>query len=76
VAASGVAQEITDRGRVVAILSPPPAGEGLERLRRLGLTKPPCGEGVGKVLDRLQPLIGTRELRLGEALAEQRDTER
>jgi prevent-host-death family protein len=32
--------EVTDRGRMVAVLSPPPAGNRLERLRALGEIEP------------------------------------
>jgi len=73
VAASGVAEEITDRGRVVAILAPPPPVSGLERLRQQGAVRPAKPGGlyeVVKAFGRL-PSIG-----LTEALEEQRDTDR
>ena len=45
--------EITDRGRRVAILSPPPDGNPLERLRALGDVEPAKGD-----LDDLpEPLV-------------------
>jgi prevent-host-death family protein len=45
--------EVTDRGRRVAILSPPPAGNPLDRLRALGDVEPAKGD-----LDELpQPLV-------------------
>lgn len=36
--------EVTDRGRPVAVLSPPPVGSPLERLRALGETEPPTAD--------------------------------
>jgi len=45
--------EVTDRGRPVAILSPPPEGSPLDRLRALGEIDPASGD-----LDDLpQPLV-------------------
>ena len=45
--------EVTDRGRRVAILSPPPAGNPLDRLRALGDVEPAKGD-----LDELpEPLV-------------------
>jgi prevent-host-death family protein len=45
--------EVTDRGRRVAILSPPPEGSPLERLRALGEIEPAKGD-----LDDLpEPLV-------------------
>ncbi|RPI48427.1 MAG: type II toxin-antitoxin system prevent-host-death family antitoxin [Acidobacteria bacterium] len=45
--------EVTDRGRRVAILSPPPEGNPLERLRALGDVEPAKGD-----LDDLpEPLV-------------------
>jgi len=45
--------EVTDRGRPVAILSPPPEGNPLDRLRALGEIDPATGD-----LDDLpQPLV-------------------
>jgi prevent-host-death family protein len=45
--------EVTDRGRRVAILSPPPEGDPLDRLRALGDLEPANGD-----LDDLpQPLV-------------------
>jgi prevent-host-death family protein len=45
--------EVTDRGRRVAILSPPPEGDPLDRLRALGDLEPAKGD-----LDDLpQPLV-------------------
>lgn len=72
-AASGVSVEITDRGRVVAILSPPPHASGLDRLRRIGVTRPGDPAEVAKVLARVDALPA---LGLVDALAEQRDSER
>ena len=73
VVASGVAEEITDRGRVVAILAPPPAAEGLARLRQSGAVRPPEPGGIAEVVDALDDLPA---LNLARALAEQRDTDR
>jgi antitoxin (DNA-binding transcriptional repressor) of toxin-antitoxin stability system len=36
--------EVTDRGRRVAILSPPPEGDALSRLRALGEIEPAKGD--------------------------------
>ncbi len=45
--------EVTDRGRPVAVLSPPPEGSPLERLRSLGDVDPAKGN-----LDELpEPLV-------------------
>ena len=45
--------EVTDRGRLVALLSPPPQGSPLDRLRALGEIDPATGD-----LDDLpEPLI-------------------
>lgn len=50
--------EITDRGRPVALLGPPPAGSPLERLRQTGDLEPASGD-----LDELPPpLPATGEL--------------
>jgi prevent-host-death family protein len=45
--------EVTDRGRRVAILSPPPEGNPLERLRALGDIEP----AKGGLDDLPQPLV-------------------
>ncbi len=72
VAASGVAEEITDRGRVVGLLAPPLVGGGLDRLREAGAIRPAQRGGLAEVLGDLAdlPAIG-----LTRALEEQRDTE-
>lgn len=45
--------EVTDRGRRVAILAPPPEGNPLDRLRALGQVEPAKGD-----LDELpEPLV-------------------
>jgi prevent-host-death family protein len=73
VAASGVAEEITDRGRVVAVIGPPPALRGFRRLVEAGAVRPAEPGGVLDLLDELDrlPLLA-----LGGALDEQRDTTR
>lgn len=71
--ASGTPEEITDRGRVVAILAPPPESSGLQRLREAGATRPAVH---GAVADALKATDDLPEVGLSEALAEQRDTER
>ncbi|MBV8195365.1 MAG: type II toxin-antitoxin system prevent-host-death family antitoxin [Candidatus Dormibacteraeota bacterium] len=75
VAASGRSEEITDRGRVIAVLAPPPALIGLEKLIAEGAARPPRRRrDIRELLDeieRLQPPAG-----LMEALEEQRDTDR
>lgn len=73
VAASGVAEEITDRGRVVAILAPPPTVSGLERLRQQGAVRPAKN---GRLSDLLDMLADLPDIGLTEALREQRDTDR
>ena len=45
--------QVTDHGRPVAILSPPPSGNVLEQLRTLGEMEP----GSGSLDDLPQPLI-------------------
>jgi prevent-host-death family protein len=45
--------EVTDRGRRVAVLSPPPEGSPLERLRMLGEIDPATGD----LADLPQPLV-------------------
>lgn len=73
IAASGVAEEITDRGRVVAILSPPATAHGLDRLREVGATRPADPTALREVLALLPDLPA---LGLAAALAEQRDSDR
>lgn len=73
VAASGVAEEITDRGRVVAILAPPSRTEGLERLRQAGAVRP---AKPGRLFDVIEAAGDVPDIRLMDALTEQRDTER
>ena len=73
VVASGTPEEITDRGRVVAILVPPPESSGLERLREAGATRLPV---PGAVADALAGTSDLAEVGLTDSLAEQRDTER
>jgi prevent-host-death family protein len=51
--AQGETIEVTDRGRRVAVLSPPPEGNPLDRLRALGDVEPAKGD-----LDDLpEPLV-------------------
>ena len=71
VAASGVAEEITDRGRVIGLLAPPLVGGNLDRLREAGAIRPAEPGGLAEVLAELAelPAIG-----LTHALEEQRDT--
>jgi prevent-host-death family protein len=45
--------EITDRGRPVALLSPPPEGKPLDRLRALGAIEP----AKGSLDDLPEPLV-------------------
>jgi antitoxin (DNA-binding transcriptional repressor) of toxin-antitoxin stability system len=73
VAASGVAEEITDRGRVVAILAPPPRAEGLERLRQAGAVR---DAKAGRLYEVIEAAGALPEIGLMEALEEQRDTDR
>jgi antitoxin (DNA-binding transcriptional repressor) of toxin-antitoxin stability system len=73
VAASGIAEEITDRGRVVAVLAPVSPGGPLDRLRRAGLVRP----GDPTALTRGMTSAATLPaLELSRALIEQRDSER
>jgi prevent-host-death family protein len=65
--------EVTDRGRPVAILSPPPEGSPLDRLRALGDLDPATGD----LSDLPEPLMlpaGTE--RPSETLHRLRATER
>ncbi len=73
VAASGIAEEITDRGRVVAVLGPPPVAEGLEWLRLSGAVRTAEAGGIAEVLELAGDLPS---IALATALQEQRDTER
>jgi len=65
--------EVTDRGRRVAILAPPPAGSPLDRMRALGEIEPANGD-----LDDLpDPLVlGPRIERPSEVLRRLRQHER
>jgi prevent-host-death family protein len=65
--------EVTDRGRRVAILAPPPEGSPLDRLRALGEIEPSRG-----TLDDLpEPLVlGPRTKRPSEVLRRLRRHER
>ena len=65
--------EVTDRGRRVAILSPPPEGSPLDRMRALGEIEPAKGD-----LDDLPaPLVLTRGIeRPSEVLRRLRQDER
>ena len=73
VAASGMAEEITDRGRVVAILAPPPAVEGLDRLRQAGAVR---SAKRGRLQEVIEAAGVLPEIGLMAALEEQRDTDR
>jgi antitoxin (DNA-binding transcriptional repressor) of toxin-antitoxin stability system len=73
VAASGIAEDITDHGRVVAVLAPVAPGGPLDRLRRAGLVRPADPEAL---LRGLVAAAGLPPLELGRALVEQRDTDR
>ncbi len=74
VVASGHSEEVTDRGHVVAILSPPPVATGLQRLREQGHCRPadsgPWDDLFGEIDE------GARIADLMAALDEQRDTDR
>jgi prevent-host-death family protein len=50
--------EVTDRGRRVAILSPPPDGSPLDRMRALGEIEP----AKGKLDDLPAPLVLSRKI--------------
>ena len=69
----GETLEVTDRGRRVAILSPPPEGGPLDRLRAAGDVEPASGE-----LDELpEPLVlALRTERPSAALRRLRKRER
>ena len=74
VAASGIAEEITAHGHVVALLSPPPRGGGLEALRREGHVVDAEGADRQEVIGAIEALLPVDGLR--EALWEQRDSDR
>ena len=65
--------EVTDRGRPVALLSPPPEGSAFDRLRALGEIEPATGD-----LDDLpEPLVlGTGTEHPSEVLSRLRRNER
>jgi prevent-host-death family protein len=65
--------EVTDRGRPVAILAPPPEGSPFERLRALG----DIDEATGGLDDLPEPLVLPRGIeRPSDALARLRRDER
>jgi prevent-host-death family protein len=65
--------QVTDRGRPVAILSPPAAGSPLDRLRALGEIEP----ATGNLGDLPEPLVLGRGVeRPSEVLARLRRDER
>ena len=70
VRATGMAVEITDRGRVVAILSPPPEETGVDRLRNAGVVLEPMQGSIEDVLNSKITLAGA-----ADALREQRDSD-
>lgn len=71
--ASGQSVDITDRGRVVALLSPPRQSGGLQRLRDMGMTRQADPQALQKGLARIS---GLPALDLAGALNEQRDSDR
>ncbi len=73
IAASNIAEEITDRGHVVAVLCPPPQVTGIERLRQAGLTRPAVPGALAEAIASLDVLPSVD---LSGALAEQRDDDR
>jgi len=65
--------EVTDRGRRVAVLSPPPHGDPLDRLRALGDVEP----AKGNLDDLPRPLVLAPGVeRPSEVLSRLRKTER
>jgi prevent-host-death family protein len=65
--------EVTDRGRPVALLSPPPDGSPLDRLRALGEIEP----AIGDLDDLPEPLVLSAGLaRPSEVLRQMRRHER
>ncbi len=73
IAASNVSEEITDRGRVVAVLSPPSQAIGIDRLRKAGVTHAAVPGALVEVVTSGEalPHVG-----LTDALVELRDTDR
>ncbi|MFN2582262.1 MAG: hypothetical protein ABR498_05925 [Candidatus Dormibacteria bacterium] len=74
IAASGRSEEITDRGRVVAVIGPRPEQTGLARLEAAGHVRPAATVDWDKLwasIDGAQRVGG-----LMEALMEQRDSDR
>lgn len=63
--------EITDRGRLVALLSPAPAGSPLERLRQAGRTNPATRE-LGDLPAPLEAPAGASPTKLLHAQREER----
>ena len=73
VAASRQSEEITDRGRVVAVIAPATRHTGLEALRQAGAVRPAKPAPRSELL---QDITKLPSLDLPAALREQRDTER
>jgi antitoxin (DNA-binding transcriptional repressor) of toxin-antitoxin stability system len=69
--AAGESFEVTDRGRLVALLVPPPAGGSLARLEAAGLLAPAEGD-----LRELEPLPSGTGRSLTEELLAMRAEER
>jgi prevent-host-death family protein len=69
----GEAIEVTDRGRLVALLSPPPEGSPLDRLRALGEIDPATSD----LNDLPEPIVlGPRSERPSAVLGRLRRNER
>lgn len=73
VVSSGESEEITDRGRVVAVLSPPQRSSGLQRLRDSGVVRAAIPAAMSEALASSEDLP---DLDIAGALVEQRDIER
>jgi antitoxin (DNA-binding transcriptional repressor) of toxin-antitoxin stability system len=73
VAASGLAEEITARGKVVAVLMPPPRVSALERLRQAGVIRPAEEADLSALFAEIDSLPATPGLM--DALVEQRDSD-
>ena len=75
VAASGRVEEVTDRGRVVAVIGPPPVEKGIAALRAQGASRPPTTDRVA-LQAALREAAKLPHAGLAAALREQRDDDR
>ncbi len=73
ITATGKSEDITDHGRIVATLNPPPIDSGIYKLRNAGNTRPGSWEFFPDIVVAIE---GLPQLDLGSALLEQRDIDK